>query len=97
MVIFFGVPVEHFEDVRVQLSAYNDLIAEVKVSKGTITNVFPEFTEEIPARFFHVLLKKDLANLNVVAKQFAASLAKGLEMYMSYPGLRISIFDRDSI
>ena len=97
MVIMFGVPTEHFEDVKTLLCAYNDLIAEIKVSKGTMSNVFPEFTEEIPVKFFHLLLRGDQANRHAVAKQLAESLAKALEMYMSYPGPKISIFDRDSI
>ena len=97
MVIMFGVPKEHFEGVKMLLCAYDDLIAETKVSKGTMTNVFPEFTEEIPAIFFHLLLRGDLANQHAVAEQFAESLTKALEVYMSYPGLKILIFDRASI
>lgn len=97
MVIMFGVPTEYFENVKMLLFTYNDLIAETKVSKGTITNVFPEFTEEIPAKFFHLQLKGDIANPRAIAEQFAKSLTKALEMYMSYPGPKISIFDRDSI
>ena len=97
MVIMFGVPTEHFEDVKILLCAYNDLIAEIKVSKRTITNVFPEFTEEIPAKFFRLRLKGDLTNPRVVAGQFAKSLTNALKIYMSYPGPKVLISDRDSI
>lgn len=97
MVIIFGVPKEHFESVRIGLDAYSDLIAKIGVSKGVLVNVFPGFTEEIPAKFFHLLLKKDLNNPEVTINQLVTSLTKLLEMYVSDPGPNILIFDQDSI
>ena len=97
MVIMFGVPKEHFESVKILLCAYDDLIAEIKVSNGTLTNVFPEFIEEIPAKFFHLRLKDNLANPRAVANQFSESLTYALWEYMSYPGPKVLISDRDFI
>ncbi len=93
----FGVPKEYFQDVEIMLCASNDLIAETKVSKGRIINVFPEFTEEIPAIFFRLRLRGDLANPSVIAKQFAVSLTKALETHVGYPGPEVVILDCDSI
>lgn len=93
----FGVPTEHFEGVKTILCAYDDLIAEIKVSKGTMVNVYSEFTEEIPANFFYLRLNGDSTNSSAVAKQFAESLAKALEMYMNCTSPKILIFDREFI
>ncbi len=97
MVILFGVPKEHSEDVRTALGAYSDLIDEVKVGDGELVNVSPEFTEEIPARFFHILLKKDIKNRSTALNQIVTSLYKILEMYVSDPGPNILLLDRDLI
>jgi len=84
MVIMFGVPKEHFEGVKMLLCAYDDLIAETKVSKGTMTNVFPEFTEEIPAIFFHLLLRGCLLNGLVLRAFQKKYLLAGKQKFQFY-------------
>ena len=94
MVIVFGVPAENFEKGKEVLKAYKNLIVECRVSKGTSINVYENFTEEIPARFFHVLLKKE-ANAKEVAMKLSEDLAKKEVVYPNEPCWKVSLFNQD--
>ena len=96
MVIVFGVPAESFEKGKAVLKAYKDLIVEYKVSMGTATNVYANFTEEIPARFFHVLLKPE-ANAEEAVKKLAEDLVKKEVVYPNEPCWKVLIFNRDTL
>lgn len=100
MVIVFEVPKGYHEDVRTTLREhYSDLIAKVGVSDGIVMRVGQGITEEVPAVYFHVLLKKDLENQKLVAQQFATSLGKNLSMRMTYfhPVIVIAILDKEDL
>jgi len=95
MMLFFGVPAENFEKAKEVLAEYKDLIAEVRASRGSAVNVYENITEEIPARFFHVLLKKE-ADAEDVAKKLSEDLTRKKIFYPNEPCWKILIFNRDT-
>ena len=80
MLLFFPVPVENVEKAKEVLMLYKDLIVEIKVSRsGSVINVYAHYTEEIPTRFFYVLLKKEVCekkNSNIISVRKALSRVK---------------------
>ncbi|OGY64562.1 MAG: hypothetical protein A3I89_02590 [Candidatus Harrisonbacteria bacterium RIFCSPLOWO2_02_FULL_41_11] len=96
MLLFFPVPVENVEKAKEVLMLYKDLIVEIKVSRsGSVINVYAHYTEEIPTRFFYVLLKKEVCNSEEVVKKLSEDLLKRQIIYEG-KAWQIQAFNRDS-
>ena len=96
MILFFGVPAENFEKGKEVLAAYKDSIAEVRVSSGVATNVYENFTEEIPAKFFQVLLKEEANNPEEIVRKLTEDFVKNKVIYPDEACWNVLIFNRDT-